>query len=99
MTAEADATVGAEACPLRYDWPLILGYHSVSDARSDALAVSVSEFTAHMEWLKQSGYASMTLAQFTCRAHDMRPRDRIAILTFDDGYADNYLHAFPVLKR
>ena len=28
-----------------------------------------------------------------------RPPERCVCLTFDDGYADNYLHAFPVLRE
>lgn len=81
-----------------YDWPLILAYHSVSDDRTDALAVRVADFNYQMEWLNRHGYKSMTLAEFKRQPiHDKS--ERIVIITFDDGYADNYTVAFPILKR
>jgi len=80
-----------------YDWPLILAYHSVSEHRSDALAVRVADFEAQMAWLHRHGYQSMTLAEY---AHQtIEKGERIVIITFDDGYADNSTLAFPILKR
>ena len=80
----------------RYDWPLILAYHSVSPRRTDALAVPVEEFQRQMAWLKRHGYRSLTLAQLA--AGSSRDRRRAVAITFDDGYADNYVHALPILK-
>lgn len=80
-----------------YDWPLILAYHSVSQHRRDGLAVQVTDFENQMAWLHRHGYLSMTLAEFINRPTDKG--DRIVIITFDDGYADNYALAFPILRR
>lgn len=80
-----------------YDWPLILGYHSVSKYRKDALAVRVDDFKNQMAWLHSHGYRSMTLAQFITQP--ITKKERIVIITFDDGYADNYTLAFPILKQ
>ena len=81
-----------------YDWPLILAYHSVSDDRNDALAIRVANFEYQMAWLNRNGYKSMTLAEFKSQPIQNKG-ERIAIITFDDGYADNYTVAFPILKR
>jgi peptidoglycan/xylan/chitin deacetylase (PgdA/CDA1 family) len=80
-----------------HTWPLILAYHSVSPHRSDGLAVKASEFEKQMVWLKSHGYRSVTLGQYATGA--FKKGQRIVIITFDDGYADNYTEAFPILRR
>lgn len=80
-----------------YDWPLILAYHSISAQRRDSLAVRVADFDAQLAWLRRHGYRSLTLAEYM--RHPPARGERVVILTFDDGYADNYTHAFPILQR
>lgn len=82
---------------LWYDWPLILAYHSVSAERRDNLAVQPHDFAAQMAWLNRRGYRSLTLAEYLRRppVHG----ERVVIITFDDGYADNYSQAWPILRR
>ena len=79
------------------DWPLILAYHSISDRRGDDLAVRVADFEGQLGWLRRHGYRSMTLAQYV---DEQPPRgERVVIVTFDDGYADNFTNALPLLRR
>lgn len=79
------------------DWPLILAYHSISDRRSDDLAVRVDDFDGQLRWLRRHGYRSMTLRQYV---EERPPRgERVVVVTFDDGYADNVTNALPSLRR
>ncbi|MBV6396431.1 MAG: hypothetical protein HFACDABA_02029 [Anaerolineales bacterium] len=80
-----------------YYRPLILAYHSVSDRYDGNLAVPPAVFERQMAFLSQRGYRSMTLETFV-RQPLARP-EKIVILTFDDGYADNHAVAFPILKK
>ena len=76
--------------------PLILAYHSISQTRTDNLTVSAADFRRQMEWLSRSRYETVTLSQYVNR--DNRRTDRSVVITFDDGYADNYTTAFPILR-
>jgi len=78
-------------------WPLILAYHSIHPDRQDMLAIHPNEFAAQLELLARQGYRSMTLADY-CR-QPARYGERVVIITFDDGYEDNYRYAWPVLRQ
>lgn len=82
---------------VRHDWPLILAYHSVSEYRQDGLAVRASDFEKQMAWLYRHGYRSLTLAEFMGQTIEIG--ERIVIITFDDGYADIYTVALPILMQ
>jgi peptidoglycan/xylan/chitin deacetylase (PgdA/CDA1 family) len=78
---------------------LILGYHRVLPAISTEfgvpdLMVCAADFRAQ---LSQFG-KSREWIQFE-DLPDVGPRDRVSILTFDDGYVDNFSIAAPILDE
>lgn len=82
----------------------ILGYHGVlpqkintSDSR---LIVNQEDFEKQLKYLKKHGYRSMTLDEFNCwKNKKCKKAHRSVLITFDDGYMDNYLYAFELLKK
>ena len=53
-----------------------------------------------MAWLRDQGYESITLTDLVYHmALGWQLPDKPVILTFDDGYVDNYQYAFPLLKK
>jgi peptidoglycan/xylan/chitin deacetylase (PgdA/CDA1 family) len=79
----------------------IITYHSVrpDGPGSRSSYVHPVDFAAQMAWLASSGYQVVPLSQLAQQLAAGRPvPGNWACITFDDGYADNYVHAFPVLK-
>jgi len=64
------------------------------------LSVAPSTFSSEMALLHRYGYHTITLTQLADHIRYGRPlpRKRV-VLTFDDGYEDQYKHALPVLRR
>ncbi|USD82698.1 polysaccharide deacetylase family protein [Bacillus safensis] len=76
----------------------ILMYHSISSGNS--LRVPESEFASHMKWLKDNHYVTLSPEEAYCVfTTNSKPSKKSVLITFDDGYTDNYTKAFPVLKQ
>jgi len=86
----------------------ILMYHYISVPPADnadkyrpGLSVAPEEFRKQLQWLKDNGYHSITLTQLAYALNIGWPPlpPKPVILTFDDGYLDNYENALPILKE
>ncbi|MFT0824723.1 polysaccharide deacetylase family protein [Bacillus swezeyi] len=76
----------------------ILMYHSISSGNS--LRVPEEEFRGHMKWLKENGYYTLTPEEaYIVLTQDQMPREKCVLITFDDGYTDNFAKAYPILKE
>ncbi len=84
----------------------ILMYHYISDPPSGAdrfrldLSVRPSMFEAHLQYLRQAGYETVSLSDlifYLTQGQPLPPQP--IVLTFDDGYRDAYEEAFPKLQR
>ena len=79
-------------------FPVILTYHSISEGGSP-LQIAPSLFAQQMEWLHANVQVA-PLAEVAGALGDRRPLpERTVVLTFDDGFADFYISAAPVLRR
>ena len=52
-----------------------------------------------IQFLRQNNYEIVSLTRATQILNGDYEEKKFAVFTFDDGYADNYLHAYPVLKK
>lgn len=84
----------------------ILMYHFIGnnpdlqDKVRDNLSVTPDKFEEQMEFLAREGYKTMVLDTLygVLQGKDSLPAKPI-ILTFDDGYVDFYVNAYPILKK
>jgi len=77
----------------------VLMYHHVSPIGGDMVTVTPDVFEGQLRHIKEAGYAALSLDEavdFATGKFEMKGKG-IAI-TFDDGYLDNYLYAYPALK-
>ena len=79
----------------------LLTYHRVTDAHpDDRLCIPVQRFEAQMRWLQEAGYRTVSYADATAWVADGRALpERALVLTFDDGFEDNFVHARPAMER
>lgn len=82
---------------------LILEYHMVSttdDEDSRPYNVPPDEFRQHLDYLREQGYTAITLQDFMrARKGKQELPAKPVILTFDDGYEDNYTTLLPILEE
>ncbi len=85
--------------PLPPDRAVILMYHSISERKDFFSAVSPKNFERQMAYLAAHEYSIISLTELVRRLKDCEPLGGAVVLTFDDGYKDNYKIAFPILKK
>lgn len=85
----------------QYVLPIVM-YHSVDPNAKpgNRIAVTLETFERQIRFLKNNSYNVLTLEAAAALIKEKKrvPHKTIAV-TFDDGYKDNYIYAFPVLKK
>lgn len=103
VASDPVASVAAVAPLIEFSPPHIpvLNYHSITIDPGNRAVITPAKFEAQMQYLAKNGYRTLSLEQFidymdnTATGMPEKP----VLLTFDDGYADNYEHALPILGK
>ncbi len=76
----------------------VLFHHRVADDQSNPWTISTGIFERQLDWL-QRNCDIISLAETQRRLREGKNERLSVSITFDDGYADNCLHAVPLLLR
>lgn len=82
----------------------VLYYHSVlPDSEvptKNEVTISPEKLKEELQLVKNLGYTTLTMSEVNDYIINNKEIPKKSILiTFDDGYTDNYVHAFPILKE
>ena len=78
----------------------ILMYHSVKYEKDNPVRIAEERFREQMKYLKDNGYTTLTLDEAYAFFQSNTPvPKKSVVLTFDDGYVDNFTTAYPILKE
>lgn len=74
-------------------------YHSVDSEAYDYLTVSVESFCKQIRFLSENYTILPIKDAFRFAKKQLETVENPLVITFDDGFLDNYLHALPILEQ
>ena len=79
----------------------VLEYHSVggSDEWPAEVIIKTEVFEKQLQYLHNNGYRMLSMEQMIDGFKNGKDMGKAVVLTFDDGYMDNYTNVFPLLKN
>lgn len=80
-----------------------LMYHNINDdydPKNSSVEISGEKFKEHMLTLKNNGYTAIFYDEYIAyQNEDKKLPEKPILITFDDGYLNNYTVGFPILKE
>ena len=82
---------------------IVLMYHSISSPvpeHESGFVCAKKKFDAHIKALIKKGFYFASIDEVQLHILDKKQLpEKSVLITFDDGYMDNYTNAFPILKK
>lgn len=79
---------------------VVLAYHRVSEDPT-SLCVKLDAFNKQLSFLSRRRFRNLSLNEYLNRLSEGKKIlvGKYVIITFDDGWSDNYITAFPILQK
>jgi len=102
--------VGGILYSFRWSWWMkntkglnVLVYHKVGyppkNTKLKNLWVTPERFEKHIIYLKKNNYKMIGFSELKDYYENSKNVDDVVLITFDDGYENNYKYAYPILKK
>ena len=100
LCCAAVITVSAVTSEEGVEIPIVM-YHSLlkDEARHGKYVISPAEFENDLQYLKKHGYTTILMSDLIAYTQGKELPGKPVLLTFDDGYYNNYLYAFELAKQ
>lgn len=103
LTQAASLAMATAVKDSREEVPLpVLMYHGLTDdpSRVDEYFILTGDFEKDLQWLRDHGYTTVSFQQLVNYVESgARLPENPVLITFDDGYYNNYEKAFPLLQK
>jgi len=81
------------------DLPILM-YHEVKYNHTGKDTITPYEFESDLKYLKKNGFTTIGMSDLISYVYDDKPLPKNPIiLSFDDGYLNNYYYVYPLLKK
>ncbi|HEX3025951.1 MAG TPA: polysaccharide deacetylase family protein [Clostridia bacterium] len=79
--------------------PIIL-YHEIRPSHLNNMSITPWEFESDLKFLKKSGYTAINMSDLIGYVNGKGSLpDHPVMITFDDGYLNDYVYAYPLIKK
>lgn len=77
----------------------VLYYHSVHSSSDNEVTITPENLKKQLKYIKDQGYITLTMNELKdYLLNNSHIPEKSILITFDDGYMNNYYNAFPILK-
>jgi len=96
----AGALITAAASAEGAEIPVVM-YHSLlkDESMHGQYVISPDEFESDLKYLRDNGYTTVLIEDLIAYTQGSPLPEKPVLLTFDDGYYNNYLYAFPLAQK
>ncbi|MEQ3339978.1 polysaccharide deacetylase family protein [Clostridium butyricum] len=78
----------------------VLYYHSVDENAANEVTITPEKLQEQLDYINDNNYVTITMTELYDHIENNKPiPEKSILITFDDGYMNNYTEAFPMLKE
>lgn len=99
--SQSVASISSESDTKGVELPIVMYHSMLKDTKLQGqFVIDPAKFEEDLKYLKDNGYTTITVSDLVNYVYNNKELPKKPImLTFDDGYYNNYLYAYPLLKK